>query len=528
MNVSTLYWGKLPRCDFKTTSKPDTGYTGPSKPNACLKESKNLHFLYVETSNSPSTPFQDKTEAFQSQKCFHHPALTFLHSTTVKKQIYSWNITRYNYNINYCHPTENFIPLETQSQANKPLTPSEPEGSKGKGKRHSEGLITAKKWTPIGTQRSRKPRNSASIQSNKTLTSCKGKITIINPVLTSKGKLPKAVDNTFVQGTVKETLSSKGTNQRTEKDCPEPHSGGWQNNKGDNINVSIHTPIQQEPQTTGLEGYRSGSSAPPTPQRFVSMEHGQQEAVQTPGGKGIEDKGESSHYPSYRRTVNTDRAYSDSFRLTRSRPNKLSNGFTPCRNQQAARVRPNDPEVVGIGERSSQEPEVIVNHYRFSSPIDRNINPNQIENNVVTPESNLKSDALWFQMSQFAEKTQKQFAELEANHERMKKLTASMDKTVKTLQEGHAQLSKASEEINKRLNLVVEEQHHSKRDRDCLDQDIRKLLNVYHNMKPQPQGHAMDTPYKPDAMLMNKVRSPSQYQDGDGMSYLEKEALTAP
>ncbi|MBW0560154.1 hypothetical protein O181_099869 [Austropuccinia psidii MF-1] len=36
------------------------------------------------------------------------------------------------------------------------------------------------------------------------------------------------------------------------------HSGGWQNNEG-------------------LEGYVSSSSPPPTPQRFISMEHGQQE-----------------------------------------------------------------------------------------------------------------------------------------------------------------------------------------------------------------------------------------------------------
>ncbi|MBW0549541.1 hypothetical protein O181_089256 [Austropuccinia psidii MF-1] len=55
------------------------------------------------------------------------------------------------------------------------------------------------------------------------------------------------------------------------------HSGGWQNNQGDNINPSIHTPTQQEPQTRGLEGYGSSSSAPPTPQRFISIEHGQQE-----------------------------------------------------------------------------------------------------------------------------------------------------------------------------------------------------------------------------------------------------------
>ncbi|MBW0557647.1 hypothetical protein O181_097362 [Austropuccinia psidii MF-1] len=51
------------------------------------------------------------------------------------------------------------------------------------------------------------------------------------------------------------------------------HSGGWQNNEGDNINPAIHTPIQQDPQTRGLEGYGSSSSDPPTPQRFISMEH---------------------------------------------------------------------------------------------------------------------------------------------------------------------------------------------------------------------------------------------------------------
>ncbi|MBW0571378.1 hypothetical protein O181_111093 [Austropuccinia psidii MF-1] len=56
--------------------------------------------------------------------------------------------------------------------------------------------------------------------------------------------------------------------------------------------------------------------------------------VQTPRGKGNQDKGESSHYQSYRRTAHPDRAYSDSFRLTRSRPNQLSSGFTPFRNQQ--------------------------------------------------------------------------------------------------------------------------------------------------------------------------------------------------
>ena len=98
---------------------------------------------------------------------------------------------------------ENYIPLETQSQANTPVTASEPEGSKVKGKRNSEVLITAKKWTPIATQKNRKPQNSASIKGKPTLTTCTGKITIINPVVTFNGKLPKSADNKFVQGTVK-------------------------------------------------------------------------------------------------------------------------------------------------------------------------------------------------------------------------------------------------------------------------------------------------------------------------------------
>ncbi|MBW0563627.1 hypothetical protein O181_103342 [Austropuccinia psidii MF-1] len=106
-------------------------------------------------------------------------------------------------------------------------------------------------------------------------------------------------------------------------------SGGWQNNEGDDINLAIHTPFQQEPQTQRLERHGSSSSDPPTPQRFISMEHGQQEvqpgvslgrawsklpedlsqgdrlqgpygnhqslefyqALQTPGGKGKWDKG---------------------------------------------------------------------------------------------------------------------------------------------------------------------------------------------------------------------------------------------
>ncbi|MBW0473900.1 hypothetical protein O181_013615 [Austropuccinia psidii MF-1] len=133
-------------------------------------------------------------------------------------------------------------------------------------------------------------------------------------------------------------------------------------------------------------------------------------------------------------------------------------------------------------------------------------------------------------MSQFSEKTQKQFAELQERHERMKTIKASMDKIFETFQEGHAQLIKASEETNKRLNQVFEEQHLCRREWDFLDKDLNKFVNVYQNMKPQPQGHFLDNTYhqedvKSDALMENKTRSPSQYQDGDNMYYYEKEEL---
>ncbi|MBW0482510.1 hypothetical protein O181_022225 [Austropuccinia psidii MF-1] len=167
-------------------------------------------------------------------------------------------------------------------------------------------------------------------------------------------------------------------------------------------------------------------------------------AVQTPGGEGKQDKGESSHYPSYRRITDPNRAYSDSFKLTRSRPNQLSSFFTPFRNQHISgqespfftipgsfqektriqgqkkdhlqpkedRIRTNDAAAVGFGERSVQEPEVVLHSSRVSSPINKNITATQIEHNVVTTESNLNSDSLWLQMSQFSEQTQKQFTKL--------------------------------------------------------------------------------------------------------------------
>ncbi|MBW0533568.1 hypothetical protein O181_073283 [Austropuccinia psidii MF-1] len=55
------------------------------------------------------------------------------------------------------------------------------------------------------------------------------------------------------------------------------HSGGLQDSEETHTHSAIHFQIQQEPQTRGLERHGASSSAPPTPQRFISMQHGQQE-----------------------------------------------------------------------------------------------------------------------------------------------------------------------------------------------------------------------------------------------------------
>ncbi|MBW0545342.1 hypothetical protein O181_085057, partial [Austropuccinia psidii MF-1] len=110
-----------------------------------------------------------------------------------------------------------------------------------------------------------------------------------------------------------------------------------------------------------------------------------------------------------------------SFQETTRTQGQKQDLFSP----KAERVITNDPQTAGLGEGSTKEPEVVVNNSIIISALNRNITPTQIGHNSVSPESNLRSDALWLQMSQFAKKTQKQFAELKASHERMKASTVS-------------------------------------------------------------------------------------------------------
>ncbi|MBW0513448.1 hypothetical protein O181_053163 [Austropuccinia psidii MF-1] len=60
------------------------------------------------------------------------------------------------------------------------------------------------------------------------------------------------------------------------------------------------------------------------------------QAFQTPRGEGNQDKGKSSHYQSYRRNIEPERAYYHSFRLTRSRPTQICSGFTQFSHQKVS------------------------------------------------------------------------------------------------------------------------------------------------------------------------------------------------
>ncbi|MBW0546614.1 hypothetical protein O181_086329 [Austropuccinia psidii MF-1] len=124
----------------------------------------------------------------------------------------------------------------------------------------------------------------------------------------------------------------EGTSQGTEKASPEPED---------------LSSTETSNQRTGSIWIKLFTFFPSTPHRPFSMEHGQQKAqasnplgrtwskfpeeisqrdrlqrpygnhqrleshqtVQTPGGEGKQDKGESSHYSSYRRTTDLDREY---------------------------------------------------------------------------------------------------------------------------------------------------------------------------------------------------------------------------
>ncbi|MBW0467102.1 hypothetical protein O181_006817 [Austropuccinia psidii MF-1] len=60
-----------------------------------------------------------------------------------------------------------------------------------------------------------------------------------------------------------------------------------------------------------------------------------QQTVQTAGEKEIQNKGESSHHTSHRKTVDPERSYSYSFLFTGGKQTRFPSGFTPLIDQES-------------------------------------------------------------------------------------------------------------------------------------------------------------------------------------------------
>ncbi|MBW0490706.1 hypothetical protein O181_030421 [Austropuccinia psidii MF-1] len=195
------------------------------------------------------------------------------------------------------------------------------------------------------------------------------------------------------------------------------HSGGWQDIEGNHTHSAIKFTIQQKPQTRGLEDMdqvlqlhqilKDPFQCSIDNKRFnlVSSWAELGASFQKIYLKEIDFKDlmviTKGWNCTRKRTAEPDRAYPDSFRLTRSIPNQLSSGFTTFRNQQisdqeslfstiagsfqektriqgqkqdlfqpnAERVRPNDPEAVGLGDRRARSQAVLTPTAR--APLDR-------------------------------------------------------------------------------------------------------------------------------------------------------------
>ncbi|MBW0524818.1 hypothetical protein O181_064533 [Austropuccinia psidii MF-1] len=187
--------------------------------------------------------------------------------------------------------------------------------------------------------------------------------------------------------------------------------------------------------------------------------------------------------------------------------------------------------VVPVARSKNKQQNVVSTFNAARSPKIRNDISTQIKHNDVIPESSISSNALRLQFSQFLEQTQKEFEMLHESISRLQEVYTLQTKTTHTLQEDYTELYKASEDHRRRLNQVLEEQNHFKRGREYLNQDIDRLFNFCQKMKPQTKGHVSgNTPYhqehiKPNSLLEKKPRSQSKYQDGDKITYSEKEAL---
>ncbi|MBW0485790.1 hypothetical protein O181_025505 [Austropuccinia psidii MF-1] len=307
-----------------------------------------------------------------------------------------------------------------------------------------------------------------------------GKITVINLVVTSKGKFPKEVENRYVKGTVKGILESQGTSKRTEKDCSEPEYqelDAWdtivdgkklreilltlpftfqfnRNLKPEDwkdmdqvlkLNQLLKDLFQWSMDKKSFKlasqweelgeifqkiclkdipfkdlmviarGWNSKRHFKLLEERETSIREiqvtiqaieeqlNQKEPTLIPScSQGVDQPNPpvASHHLGTTRSVAKSHYYLQFQVVSRRRKGYKGKNNTSF-SQRQREPDPMNHNLVGIGERSTQDPEIVVSTLRISSPINRNIYPTQNEYNVVTPESNSKIDQLWLQISQF-------------------------------------------------------------------------------------------------------------------------------
>ncbi|MBW0528299.1 hypothetical protein O181_068014 [Austropuccinia psidii MF-1] len=101
---------------------------------------------------------------------------------------------------------------------------------------------------------------------------------------------------------------------------------------------------------------------------------------------------------------------------------------------EAESVTPYDPEMFGPGERSKKKQKIAVaSSDEARSPKTSNYISTQSEHNVVTPESTIRSTALWMQMAQFSEQTQKRLESLHEKTSRLHEVDTLQTKSIHTL-----------------------------------------------------------------------------------------------
>ncbi|MBW0553559.1 hypothetical protein O181_093274 [Austropuccinia psidii MF-1] len=312
----------------------------------------------------------------------------------------------------------------------------------------------------------------------------------------------------------------------------------WQNEPS----YTLQDGFQQKTSRNGL--HRTVCSNPSNLPRTSPMENGRQEIkarfpLQRTCRKYSEDfpQRDILQRTYYRREMEPEIRYFDPLRLMRTgNPTRLPSGFKPLRRQK---ISDQELPYFTVQDRIQERKRIIGKEQDFFQreaervrayypgifgPVARSTKKQQTV-------STISSNTLWLKSAKFVEQTQKEFERLHESISRLQEVYTLQTKTIHTLQEDYTELYKASEDTKRRLNQVLEEQNNCKRDREYLDQDIDKLFNYCQKMKLQTQGHVSgNTPYhpediKPDDLLEKKPRSLSQYQDGDKMTYSEKEAL---